>query len=275
MVDADRTTIRKRQLQRLYADELRRARSISSRLVEGKQNGPVWACDASVYDCTRAFEGDVLLVGDAASFVEALSSGGVKKALSSAWTAAVVVNTCLATPSMRAAAFELHDRRERHVFSEYARRSAAFFREAASVYDNPFWSSRASARGPIVNDCGPSDLDLQRDADLRRTYEQLRDASGLDLVAGQRLRLEETAVIEGREVVLREGVVVPGWNVPLRFVAGINLPELIRAAVACSDIPSLLTTYHRLVSVADPRDLLTALSLLVTRGVLSRYSPTT
>ena len=65
-----------------------------------------WTCDASVYDAPRPGERGVLLVGDAASFIEPLSSAGVKKALLSAWRAAVVTNTCLAKPEMADAAVD-------------------------------------------------------------------------------------------------------------------------------------------------------------------------
>src|SRR5262249_27629406 len=145
------------------------------------RTGPVWACDASLYDCVRAFEGNALLVGDAASFVEPLSSGGVKKALSSAWTASVVVNTCLVTPAMRPAAFALFDRRERQGYVESLGRSAEFFGGAAAVYDAPFWTRRANVATTAPADTGPSDYDLEHDADVRRAFEQLRDAPRLEL----------------------------------------------------------------------------------------------
>ena len=44
-----------------------------------------------MYDATRFVDGDVLLVGDAGSFLDPLSSAGVKKALASGWLAAVAV----------------------------------------------------------------------------------------------------------------------------------------------------------------------------------------
>ena len=270
MLDASRTTIRKTDLERLYAEELGKARHVSSRLSGATKTTPVWACDASVFDCVRAYDGDSFLVGDAASFVEALSSGGVKKALSSAWTASVVVNTCLARPSMRDTASEFHDRRERQVFGEYARWSTEFFREAALAYGDPFWTTRAefgssvSVRGGI-----PSDFDLERDASVKVTFERLRDAPNICLAPGPYLTFADAAVIEDREVVLREGIVVPGLEAPLRFAAGVNLPELIRLAPECRDMPSLAEAYERRVAAVDPRELLIGLSFLVTRGALS------
>src|SRR5207249_1503400 len=78
-----------------YDRELAKATALSARLAGARQVSAPWTCDASLYDATRAADGPMLLVGDAASFIEPLSSAGVKKALLSAWRAAVVANTCL------------------------------------------------------------------------------------------------------------------------------------------------------------------------------------
>jgi len=63
---------------------------------------------------------------------------------------------------------------------------------------------------------------------------------------------------------------VPGFTEPIRFAAGVNLPELARMAPECPDVPSLIETYERRVASADPRSLLLGLSFLLGRGVLSR-----
>src|SRR5439155_22966251 len=106
--------------------------------------GGPWACDASLYHAPRGAEGCALLVGDAASFIEPLSSAGVKKALTSAWRAAVVVNTCLARPEMTGAAMDFYNGREREVYEDCRRLSNGFFREAAAAYVDPFWLARSS-----------------------------------------------------------------------------------------------------------------------------------
>ena len=268
MIDADQTAVRKTDLERIYVEELQRTRSLRSRVDGARQVHPAWACDASTYKCTSAFERDAFLVGDAASFVEVLSSGGVRKALSSAWTAAVVVHTGLTRPALRAAAASLFDRRERRVHADYARRSAAFFADAAAVYKTPFWDVRASGPDSIESADDVSDLSLSCDSDVRATFERLRDARRLHLAIDPNLKMEDVAVIDGREVVLREGVVIPGIMMPVRFAAGLNLPELVRIAPACRDVPSLLTAYESHVAPVNPRDLLVALAFLVTRGAL-------
>lgn len=270
MVDAELTTVRKAGLATLYCAELRKARSIHERLAGSRQTSEPWACDASLYSCVRAAESRALLVGDAASFIEPLSSAGVKKALASAWRAAIVVNTGLNTPDMFGVASDFHTRRERRVYDECLQRSAAFFRNAGSVCESEFWSLRASC-GEESDDAADrelADIDLGRDEAVRQAFETLRDAPRLDVTPAPHLQFERVAVIEGREVVLRDGVKLPGASLPVRFVAGVNLPELIRIAAGCRDVASLIEAYHGRVAPVDPRNLLVGLSLLVARGVV-------
>ena len=166
-------------LQARHAREIAKTSELRARMAAATQAGAAWACDASIYDCTRAADEGVLLVGDAASFIEPLSSAGVKKALLSAWRAAVVANTCLKDSSRAGAARDLYDRRERQVYADCARRSAAFFSEAAAVHRTPFWSARAecAAADDDPDASGEwSDEALARDADVRRAFDVLRAA---------------------------------------------------------------------------------------------------
>jgi flavin-dependent dehydrogenase len=270
MIDADRTTVRKAGLSGLYDRELQKAVGMGKRLANARRIGRPWACDASVYDCVKAFDGCALLVGDAASFVEPLSSGGVKKALSSSWRAAVVVNTCLDKPEMESAACEFYDRRERQVWAGYQQHTAAFFRAAAGIYDHGFWSTRMAALAslPGAADGDLSDADLARDPGVRSAFERLRRMQACCLTPNTSLTFAKTGVIEGRLIVMREGVVVPGIEIPMRFAAGVNLPEVIRITAEGLDVSSLIESYQRRVGFINPRNLLAGLSLLVSRGLL-------
>ena len=107
-----------------------------------------WGCDASVYDA-RAYQAPgMLLVGDAGSFIDPLSSYGVKKALASGWLAAVAVHTALTDPALAGVALDLFDEREREMHAALERQSAEFFAEAAGRHDHPFWTDRAEAGMP-------------------------------------------------------------------------------------------------------------------------------
>jgi hypothetical protein len=263
-----------RRLEAAYARELEKTQDIRARLAGARQTSMPWACDASVYDALRAAEPGMLLVGDAASFIEPLSSAGVKKSMTSAWRAAVVANTCLTKPSMAATAEEFHAQRERQVYTECRRLAADFFNEAAAWHASAFWSARASGPAPGDTDHRgrPDNLDRRdhRDesAGVRLAFDRLRDAAQIKLRPSSSLRFASIAEIEGREVVLREGLMMPGDDSPVRFAAGVNLPALVRLAAECDEVPALFSAYNTHVGPVPMDGLLTGLSLLVARHAL-------
>jgi hypothetical protein len=246
-------------LQERYEREIAKAREIASRLTGGRQISPPWTCDASIYDAPRSGDRGVLLVGDAASFIEPLSSAGVKKAMTSAWRAAVVANTGLRKPAMATAAVDFYVQREREVFAECQLVARQFFNEAASAHASGFWSARRNAPEPAAG---------AESAAVRRAFDRLRSAAQIRLRLASALRFAEIADIEGREVVLREAILMPGDEVPLRFAAGVNLPALVRLAPDYAEVPELFSAYTTHVGPVPMDGLLTGLSLLVARQAL-------
>ncbi len=255
-------------LQRVYDRELSKARAVQARLAAARQTSRVWGSDASLYHAPRAADGRALLVGDAASFIEPLSAAGVKKALTSAWRAAVVANTCLAKPEMADAASSFHSRREREIYTECRRLSAGFFGEASAVHDDPFWTTRARTMAEPAADLAPSDDELARDPQVRDAFERLRRSPLVRLRPARTLRIESAAAIEGREVVMRDAVVLPGVETPVRFAAGVNLPALVRLARHCDEVSTLMSAYQSEVGPVPVHGLLTGLSLLVAHRAL-------
>ena len=257
----------------LYARELSKATALGARLAGARQVSAPWTCDASLYDCVRAADGRRLLVGDAATFIEPLSSAGVKKALLSAWRAAVVTNTCLRNPGMAGMAVDLYVTREREVFAACVRRSAAFFAEAAGAFGTPFWAARATGApvdGAVESDeiGDASDETIGRDPAVHAAFEQLRAAARVRLRPANAMRFAAVAAIDGREVVLREAILVPGGKRPLQFAAGVDLPRLARIASRCDDVPAIIEAYQQHVGPVAVAGLLTGLSLLVARQAL-------
>jgi len=256
-----------------YEHELAKAATLTARLANARRVSAPWTCDASMYDCVRAADGPVLLVGDAASFIEPLSSAGVKKALLSAWRAAVVTNTCLANPAMADAASDLYVRREREVYQECLRRAAAFFAEAARVYHTPFWTARAGyAPGADtaldIDSEDPSDDSLRRDASVRAAFEQLRADGAVRVRPADALRFASVPTIDGREVVMREAVFVAGLESPMHYAAGVDLARLARIVSAGADVPTIIAAYQDNVGPVPIAGLLTGLSFLIARHAL-------
>src|SRR6185503_11806222 len=100
-----------------------------------------------------------------------------------------------------------------------------------------------------------TDAELARDPTLRGTFMQLRDAPRLDLELSPNLVFDNAAVVEGREIVMQPAVVLPGIDEPLRFVFGVNLPELLRIAADAVDVATVIDRYHARVAPIDPRNL--------------------
>lgn len=116
-----------KNLETTYRAELAKTRVFAKLTARATLETGPWGCDASLYtSCTFAGPG-FLLVGDAASFIDPLSSFGVKKAMVSAWVAAVVTNTFLQRPEMCKAALDFYNEREREIYSSYLRESSAYF----------------------------------------------------------------------------------------------------------------------------------------------------
>jgi flavin-dependent dehydrogenase len=260
----------------LYTRELERSVELRRRLADATQASTPWTCDASIYDSARAADEGVLLVGDAASFIEPLSSAGVRKALLSAWRAAVVANTCLRNERLAGAARDLYIRREHQVYADCMRQSTGFFAEAAAAYHTPFWALRAADSGAAIHatddddavSAEVSDAALARDPDVRLAFDHLRASEHVRLRAAEALRFESVAIIEGREVVMRDALIVPGLDAPLQFAAGVNLAALARLAATCGEVPALIAAYHAEVGPVPLAGLLTGLSLLVARHAL-------
>ena len=103
----------------IYHAELAKTRHIGPLLEGAAAVEAPWACSASAYSAASFGGVAFLLVGDAGSFIDPLSSFGIKKALASAWLAAVVVHTCLETPHMTGSALALFDRREADMYEAY------------------------------------------------------------------------------------------------------------------------------------------------------------
>lgn len=269
MVDAGLTAVSKAGLERLYNAELHKAGSIGQRLAGAHRVSAPWSCDASLYTCERAADSRALLVGDAASFIEPLSSAGVKKALASAWRAAVVVNTVLTKPQMLDVASAFHDRRERWLYGECVRRSQTFFARAGAVYDDPFWSSRANYLAADLPGAAPTDAAIRNDRDVQRIAERLRDGETLRITASPRLAVGRAPVVEGNQIVLCDGLALDGFEEPVRFVCGVDLMELVRIVPRAADMSSVIEEYFRRVGGIDPRNLLLASAFLVSRGAWS------
>ena len=274
MVDPRETDLdRGGQLAVTYRRELAKTRQISRLTDHARLTTEPWACDASVYSADRYAGPAFLLVGDAASFIDPLSSFGVKKAIASAWMAAIVTNTCLVKPEMAEAACEFYTARESEVFSSYAVQAAEYFRDVAAKHDHPFWTGRSDLEDDLgFGSPAAIDLDaLRLDPAMQAAFADLKVWPEITLAPGDRLQVERWPGIAGREVVLEERLgleMSTVGRVALRFVRGVDLPALVRMAGDHRQVPDLFEAYNQRYSEVNLPDFLGALSLLLASGAL-------
>ncbi len=255
-----------------YAAMLRKTTHVGRLIAGARLEGAPWACDASQYGA-RAFGGTgFLLVGDAATFIDPLSSFGVKKALASAWLAAIVVHTRLRRPEREALALRLYDERERRIFASSRRQAAAFFADISHQNPHPFWTDRAD---PADDETDPADEDqidrFRHDRDILDAFDALKRAASIHLRAGDRVRRRMQPAVEGREVVAETRLVIgdePDASVAVRYLRGVDLPRLVAMAGEHQQVPDLYEAYQRVCPPVALPDFLGALSVLLGKGVL-------
>ena len=258
MVDPQRSSLARGGSARdIYLAEMAKTRELT-RILDGASlsSGPSgW--DASTYRALEYAGDGWLLVGDAGSFIDPLSSAGVKKALASAWLAAVVTHTCLETPAMRSAALSFFSAREREIERHHAAESRRFLSDAARGHHHAFWNERSADP-----DAGAGD-----DEAVRRAFDELKAADGLRVSVPPGVRIEPRPSVRGHAIVL-EPHVIPPEGAAVRYLRDVDVLALLELAPAARQVPELFEAYvGRLGRVALP-DFLFALATAIARGWL-------
>ena len=258
MVDPGETKmLRGAGLAAAYQAELAKTRAFRRIFSRGKIDREPWGRDASLYSSRRYAGPGLLLVGDAASFIDPLSSFGVKKAMASAWVAAVAVNTCLVQPDLQAAALQFFNDRESRVYSHYRHQASNWFRAAGSNAET-FWTHRSVIEEP----------ESIEHVDIRQAFEALKRKSRIDLRVADGIRLEPSPVIEGRLITLRDALVTPDSSERFDFFQNVDLPRLARLASSYKQVPDLFGAYNRTNTPVSLPSFLSALSMLIARRIL-------
>ncbi len=272
MVDPRVTALeRGEHLEHLYRAELSKTRQFSELTVKSTLQNSPWGCNASLY-CAHKYAGPrALLVGDAASFIDPLSSFGIKKALASAWLAAIVVNTSMVKPDMETTAVDFFSMREQHMYRSYLKQSTEFFHEAASGHPHPFWTGRAT-----MIDAGATEEDIDID-ELRRNptvlaaFEALKRSPSIKLQPTKQSHIDKRPSVLEREVILEDRLItdsLPSGSSGVRFLRGVDLPALVRIAGSHNQVPDLFDAYNRIHKPVILPDFLGALSVLLAKHIL-------
>jgi len=259
MVDPQRSALARGGSSRdVYLAEIAKTRMFS-RLTAGAalRDGPKgW--DASQYRA-REYAGDGwLLAGDAGSFIDPLSSAGVKKALASGWLAAIVSHTCLLRPSMRSHALEFYSAREREIEQHLSRESRRFLIDAAGRHPGPFWEERSADTAGELNDA----------EEVQRAFDRLKTQDRLTVRTGPAISIEPRPIIRGNEIVLEPHVVSAPGPRGVRYVRGIDVVALVELAPASRSVPGLFDSCVTRLGPMPLHDFLFVLATAVARGWL-------
>jgi hypothetical protein len=244
-----------------YLAELAKTSRFRDLLVPAALEGGPLGWDASMYHATDYAGDDWLVAGDAASFVDPLSSAGVKKALASGWLAAIAAHTSLTRPEMGAAARRFFADRESEMYANFLSLTKRYLREAAVDQAQPFWAERAEVQE--VDD-RRAEEGRERTAVLA-AYERLKAAPVLRATRGGEVRLESRPAISGTEIVMEPRLVTDADPRGVRFLHDVDVVTLVELAPRCGQVPEL---YEALVARVGPTDLpafLTALATAVAR----------
>jgi len=252
----------------IYRRELDRVAPFRPMVAAGEITGRPWGADATTYSAARFAGEGFLLVGDAATSLDPLSSFGVKKALASGWLAAVVAHTLLSRPRMAGDALAFFERRERLMHAAGLRAAAAFASQALGASSSPFWSVRAAEAGAFDHLDEDDPRALARDADVIGAFNDLKRRPALALRPAAGLRIEPRAAVRGREIVLDEHLVVPAWPDGIRYLRGVDVLALIRLAPEYADAGELFEAFLRAHPDVILPDLAGALAALIARGAL-------
>jgi len=253
-------------LHETYRAELGKAEHLSA-LMSGAVLDRVWACDASCFQAREYGGPRFLLLGDAGSCIDPLSSFGIKKALASGWVGAIAVNTCLRHAERSNSALEFFSNWERDVYAANLKRSVAFAREAYGRHSHPFWAERAAVE--VAEDAEELDEErLFRAQDVQATFESLKQSAAVTFTRSDRFCLKSLPVIHGREIAVADAIAIPDVPRGVRFIAGVDLLKLSDVACRYRQVPEIFDAYCRTHGVVALPGFLGALSFLVARGIL-------
>ncbi|HYN05965.1 MAG TPA: FAD-dependent monooxygenase [Vicinamibacterales bacterium] len=264
MVEPGRTELTGDTAEARYTSELAKVRPFAALLASATLLGRPWGADASLYRGRRYTGPGWLLAGDAASFIDPLSSFGVKKALVSGWLAAIAVHTSLTQPAMAGEALRFFDRRERSMAAGSRTQGAQFARDAAADTPHPFWLARAAAsQDDLDADAEIDPAALARDPGVLAAFEDVRRRDTIRLIRDARARFETRAMVRGREIVLDEQLVAPACPDGIRYLRGIDLVRLVTLAPDFDDVGALFEALRRDQPDVTLPDFLGALSVLI------------
>jgi flavin-dependent dehydrogenase len=218
---------------RVYADALARTQHGRERLQRAAWDGMVRIFAANATLVERVAGSSWLLVGDAASTVDPISSQGIQKAITSALAASVVVQTILSRPNLAGPAIEFYQDREETTYRSHVDSLARLYSRETRWIDQPFWRRRATH----------ADFAATETADSSRpqaTRASLNDGTRFRVSRNTRLLLRP--VLEDDRIELQQVAVTAKEPRGMRYCGQVCVPILLSLM---EDGPSVLMLHDR------------------------------
>lgn len=220
-----------------YEDAIRQTHFVRGILEGAELLAKPSGCDASWRSVDAFAEPGVLYVGDAGCVIDPLSSQGVYKALCSAMSAAVVINTCLKKPAMEQTALQFFNDEERRAYSGYSSGGVAMFRGEQRWPDRPFWKVRheLSAWDPSArsfSEAVASAIETGSGLDM-----QIRNASGT--------RIAQCPAMVGPLIEVAEYVVTPTFDYGYRGSHATTILAIHRSLSTAKSVRTIVAENNR------------------------------
>jgi hypothetical protein len=251
MIDPRVSTLDGSAARDVYLSEIGKAPRLAALLDGARFDSGPWGFDAGMYSSQQYADHRLLLVGDAASFIDPLSSAGVKKALASGWLAAIAAHTSLVNPPLRSIAFDFYAAREREVYDRFRALTQRYLADAAGAHAHPFWTDREFVEPPASDDVEAAFARLRAEPTLR--------------VRPGRVGSELRPAISGCEIVLERRLVDPGTPAGVRYLHQVDVLALVDMAPRYADVGELFTAYTRAAAPVPLHDFLRALATALAR----------
>lgn len=259
MVDPKATELARGEGARaIYLAEVSKTQRLARLVAGATLTGGPWGWDASMYVASRFSGEGWLLVGDAGSAVDPLSSSGVKKAMASAWLAAVSVNTALHDSALTGPALDLFDRREVSTYQQFLAMTKRYMADAggAGPEAHPFWAERAddaAAHGAVPRE------------EVLAAFERLKAAAPLRLAVGPDVRIATRPALGERLITMQPHLVTTEVPEGVRHVLEVDVVRLLELAPHAADVPALHAAYELHEGPVEWPSLLTGLSTAIAR----------
>lgn len=215
-------------------------------------SGPVRACDATPYLDEKCVSDGFIRVGDAALALDPLSSSGVQKAVQSALSGSVVVNTLLRRPGSAALARQYYHQSLSEASARHREWAGAYYGLVARCRSERFWHRRATGDAP-----------RQPSPEMEETLSRLTPDTRLRIAPEVRIR--QVPCVVDTFIESKPAVFAGDQGAPVAYLGGMDLVPLVCGVRDGMTVRELVSSWSREMS---PETGMGSLRWMLSRGLL-------